>query len=152
MKPLLKLLPLAGLVLAMDQAAKWWLVSSLPQGRSVIITPFFNLVHWRNPGAAFSIMADGRADWVMPLISLAGLAALAVIGLKLGGRSRGALTGLGMAMGGALGNLVDRVRLGEVIDYLDFHAWGWHWPAFNVADAALSVGFCLLAWHWIRRA
>lgn len=152
MKKLAAIAPLALIICLADQATKWWVISSLPRSGAVEVTPFFNLVHWQNPGAAFGMMASGGLGRLAPLLTLLGLAVLIIVALKFNGPGRLPGIGLALAVGGALGNLIDRLRLGGVTDFLDFHWAGYHWPAFNLADAALSIGFCLLAWHWLRRA
>ncbi len=141
----------AVLVLLVDQAAKWWLTAALPVGRSIELTAWLNLVHWHNPGAAFGLLASGKLGWLMVLLSGLGVLVLIVVSLRVGPVSKWGRLGLGLALGGAAGNLVDRLRFGQVTDFLDFHWGSYHWPAFNVADAALSTGFVILALIWIRR-
>jgi len=140
----------AGAVLIADQAAKAWLSWSLPLGSGRKLTPFLNLVHVRNPGAAFGLGSGALAAWLMIGLTLLGLAVLVLWALKAPPRSAWGRLGLGLALGGAAGNLVDRIRLQAVIDFLDFH-WGrLHWPAFNLADAALTSGLILLVLTWIK--
>ena len=109
------------------------------------ITGFFNLVLVYNKGAAFSMFADA-AGWQTPLLVAFALVASAIVGYLIVKDPQKKLLCLGLALilGGALGNLVDRLRFGHVVDFLDFHALGWHWPAFNVADSAITVGAVLL--------
>lgn len=135
-------LAIAGLVVVLDQLTKWAILTWLD--RAVALTPFFNLVVVWNRGVSFGMLdsASRLGPWI-----LSGLA-LAVVVLLLGWLRRvdHPLTsaGLGLIIGGAIGNVIDRVRFGAVIDFLDFHALGWHWPAFNVADSAIFVGAVLL--------
>jgi signal peptidase II len=135
----------AGIVAA-DQLTKW-LVLSFFENRypRVELTDFFNLVLVFNKGAAFSLFAQA-AGWQTPLLAAFALAAAVIVSvLIVRNPGRGLLClGLALILGGALGNLIDRVRFGHVVDFLDFHALGWHWPAFNVADSAISVGAVIL--------
>ena len=138
-------LSLAALVVVLDQLLKWWIVTVvMSPPREIEVTSFFNLVMAWNPGISFSLF---RSDWAAGPYVWARLAV--VVALALGwwlGRVRHALTAiaLGLVIGGALGNAIDRLRLGAVADFLDFHWQGWHWPAFNLADSAISVGIVLL--------
>jgi signal peptidase II len=135
----------AGIVAA-DQLTKW-LVLGYFQNRypREELTGFFNLVLVFNKGAAFSLFAQAPG-WQTPLLVAFALAAAAIVSvLIVRNPARGLLClGLALILGGAVGNLIDRLRFGHVVDFLDFHALGWHWPAFNVADAAISVGAVLL--------
>ncbi len=134
----------AAIVLA-DQAAKWAALSQLRPGEPVLVTGFFNLVLVFNRGAAFSFLADAPG-WQQPFfIAVALIAAAAVSWMLWRYPARRLLcAGLALILGGALGNLWDRVAYGHVVDFLDIHAFGWHWPAFNVADSAISVGAAIL--------
>jgi signal peptidase II len=131
----------AALVIALDQATKLWVLNTFVPGESLPVTSFFDLVLVFNPGAAFSFLADhtGWQRWFFAVIALA-ISAWIVWQLRsLKPRTWFSL-GLGLIMGGALGNLIDRLWLGMVVDFIDLHAAGWHWPAFNVADSAVCVG------------
>jgi signal peptidase II len=111
----------------------------------VEITAFFNLVLAFNKGAAFSFLA-GAGGWQTPLLVAFALVAAVVVSVMLL-RSPGRrmfCAGLALILGGAVGNVIDRLRYGHVVDFLDLHAGGWHWPAFNVADSAITVGAALL--------
>jgi signal peptidase II len=137
---------LAAAVVLVDQIVKAivlaYFANRPPQ---VHVTDFFNLVLALNKGAAFSILRDA-SGWQTPvLIVFALAAAVLVIVLIVRSPERHMLcTGLALILGGAVGNVIDRMRLGHVIDFLDFHVAGWHWPAFNVADSAITVGAALL--------
>lgn len=137
----------AGITLA-DQGIKRWVAAYLPLGASEPVTPFFNLVHVLNKGAAFSLLA-GAGGWqrhvfvVLALVISAGLVFLLLRGVD----SRREAGGYSLVLGGALGNVVDRMVQGAVVDYLDFYSGGWHWPAFNLADAAIVLGVLLLLWE-----
>ena len=137
---------LAAAIVAADQLTKW-LVLGYFENRypRVELTGFFNLVLVFNKGAAFSLFAQA-AGWQTPLLAAFALAAAVIVSvLIVRNPGRGLLClGLALILGGALGNLIDRLRFGHVVDFLDFHALGWHWPAFNVADSAISVGAVIL--------
>jgi len=134
----------AGIVLA-DQASKLAVLASFAPGERLRITGFFNLVLAFNKGAAFSFLASAPG-WQTPLFVAIALVAAAVVSallLRSPGR-RMFSAALALILGGALGNVIDRLRFGQVVDFLDFHALGLHWPAFNVADSAITVGAGLL--------
>ena len=137
---------LAAFIVAADQLTKW-LVAGYFENRypREELTGFLNLVLVFNKGAAFSLFAQAPG-WQTPLLVAFALAAAVIVTvLILRNPGRGLLClGLALILGGAVGNLIDRVRFGHVVDFLDFHALGWHWPAFNVADSAISVGAVLL--------
>lgn len=144
-------LAIAGVVLIVDFATKRWIEALLAPGDVVPVTGFFNLVLTFNPGAAFSFLA-GASGWQREFFIGVALAASALIAYLLM-KHRGELlfcSALGLILGGALGNLWDRVALGHVVDFLDFHAAGYHWPAFNAADSAITCGAALLIWDAFR--
>ena len=130
---------------ALDQATKWLVLTYLaPLGEAIPVTPFFNLVMVWNRGVSFGMFGSSGAfaPWILSGLAIAVVVAL-VIWLR---RADHYLTGvgLGLVIGGALGNVIDRVQYGAVIDFLDFHLAGWHWPAFNVADSGICVGAAFL--------
>jgi len=132
-------------VLIVDQVTKWWIVFTVMQPPRIIeVTPFFNLVMGWNYGISFGFLnsVPALAQWLLPMVAVVITAALGVW-LYRTDRLRPALS-LGLIIGGAIGNLVDRLRFGAVADFLDFHAWGYHWPAFNAADSAITVGAVVL--------
>ena len=135
----------AALVVAADRLTKWLVVGWLRKGESFEVTGFFELVLVYNQGAAFSFLADA-AGWQRPFFIAVAIVVSAIVGAMLWRNpgKRLLCAGLALILGGALGNLWDRIVLGAVVDFLDFHAYGWHWPAFNVADAAISVGAALV--------
>lgn len=136
---------LAAAVVVLDQITKWIVLERLVPGERLAVTDFFNLVLVFNRGAAFSFLAQADG-WQTPLFVTFALVAAVVVSVLLV-RSPGRrmlCAGLGLILGGALGNVIDRVRFGHVVDFLDFHAAGWHWPAFNVADSAITLGAVLL--------
>ncbi len=139
---------LAALALTVvDQATKAWIVRHLGVFEArCILADFFHVVHVRNTGVAFGFLSSLDPGWVNPaLIAATVLAVLAVIGYIYYLPGRGpAPCGLGLVLGGAVGNLIDRARLGYVIDFFDVHWRRFHWPAFNVADIGITVGIGLL--------
>ncbi|MCF0254157.1 MAG: lipoprotein signal peptidase [Duodenibacillus sp.] len=143
-------LALAGAVAALDQATKAWAAAYLPLGAFERVTPFFNLCHVHNRGAAFSFLSEA-GGWQTAFFLALGAVMCAVLAALLYRRRGEILAPLGFALviGGALGNMIDRATAGVVVDFLDFHAAGWHWPAFNVADIAICCGaglVVLLEW------
>ena len=136
---------IAGAAAAMDQATKFWVtISSLPE-QPFVIAPFLRLVYAENTGAAFSILAE-QGEWARWL--LAGLSAAVCIFLLIWLRKfpppRSEGVALSLILGGAFGNFIDRFRQGYVVDFIDAHIGDWHWPAFNIADSAITLGALLL--------
>jgi len=132
---------------AVDQATKVWTVRNLPLFELREIVPgVFGLVHVRNTGVAFSLLSNLDPRWVHPFLILATVLAMgAVLAYIAYLPCRGAApVGLGLILGGAIGNLIDRARLGYVVDFIDLYWRGHHWPTFNVADVGISVGVVLL--------
>jgi signal peptidase II len=144
-------LALAALIVAVDQLAKYAAVQGLAAGKAVEVTSFFNLVLVYNAGAAFSFLSDA-AGWQRALFIAIALIASAWIVYLLRKYPQQRLFALALALvlAGAVGNVIDRIRIGAVIDFLDFHALGYHWPAFNVADSAITCGAALLIWDALR--
>ena len=138
---------LSGLVVAVDQLTKFAMTQWLERGQSVRVTPFFELVLVYNPGAAFSFLSDaaGWQRWFFVLLAL-GISVWLVRLIRLHTRERWLALSFALILGGALGNVIDRLFHGAVIDFLYFHAGRYGWPAFNVADSAISVGVALLLW------
>jgi signal peptidase II len=143
---------IAAAVVAVDRATKWLLIGALRPGQAVEVTGFFNLVHVYNRGAAFSFLADAPG-WQTAFFATVAVVASAIVSWMLLRAPQHRLQGAGLALilGGALGNLWDRLQWGAVADFLDFHAFGWHWPAFNAADSAITVGAALLIAEGFRR-
>lgn len=142
---LLVWLSLALLVLLADQFTKVLIVGYYHLGDSTFVTGFFNVVRAHNTGAAFSFL-DKAGGWQRWFFTALGLGAALFIVWLLRSHAGQRLFSLALALilGGAVGNVVDRVLYGYVVDFLDFHWAGWHFPAFNIADAAISVGAALL--------
>jgi signal peptidase II len=142
---------LSAFIVALDQATKFVVVRSLAANQAVEVTSFFNLVLIYNPGAAFSFLADG-AGWQRGLfMAIAVVASVWIVYLlRKYPHQRLFALALALILAGAVGNLIDRIAVGAVIDFLDFHAFGYHWPAFNVADSAITCGAVLLVFDALR--
>ncbi len=135
---------LALAVVAADQASKAWAVASLRLHEPVEVLPVLSLTLMYNTGAAFSFLSDqgGWQRWFLAALA-AVLAGFIAIWIRRS-PSRLQAAGLAFVLGGAIGNLVDRLRLGHVVDFIDCHYQGWHWPAFNLADASITLGAIVL--------
>jgi signal peptidase II len=129
---------------ALDQLTKMLIVENFTLFQSVVVIPgFFNLTYVTNPGAAFSLLAGADSWWRHPFFLLVGgvaLLVLTVMYFHLRHKTPYQALALALIAGGALGNLIDRFRLGAVIDFIDIHWSNYHWPAFNVADSSICVG------------
>lgn len=144
---------LVGAILLLDQGSKWMVAHSLALGETRRVIPgLFNLTHLQNRGAAFGLFADFSSPWVLGFLIAFSAAVLVLLGTWLwrGPGSRWAGWGLALILGGALGNLFDRLRTGQVVDFLDFHLGAYHWPAFNLADSAIVVGVAVLMGEVLR--
>lgn len=137
----------ATIVVALDQATKIWVASAMQLHQSIPVFSWFNLTYVRNPGAAFSLFADHSSAFRVPFFALVFVlagGAIAFFVRQTPASQKSVLAACGLVLGGAIGNLIDRIAYGEVIDFADAHWNGMHWPAFNVADACISVGVGLL--------
>ena len=143
---------LAAVIVAVDQLVKGLVLARFAPGEGLEVTGFFNLVLVFNKGAAFSFLA-GQAGWQTPLLVAFALVAAAIVSVLIvrNPGKRLLCAGLAAVLGGALGNVIDRLRFGHVVDFLDFHAglldfypFYKHFPAFNVADSAITIGAALL--------
>ena len=144
-------LALASLIVALDQLAKFVVTGVLAYGTGIEVTPFFNLVLVHNKGAAFSLLSSASGWQREFFIVIATVASIWVVHLmRAHPRETLFCCALSLILGGAVGNVIDRVWLGAVVDFLDFHAAGYHWPAFNVADSAITCGAALLVWESLR--
>ena len=146
-----KWLVLSALVVVLDRITKLAVMRTFSLHESIDVTPFFNMVFVYNRGAAFSFLSDA-GGWQRELFIVIALAASVWIAwlLRKHPSQRLFCLSLSLILGGALGNVIDRVLYGAVVDFLDFHAFGWHWPAFNVADMAISCGAVLLVWDAVK--
>ena len=149
---MLQWLGLAFVILLVDQFSKVLIVGFYQLGDSTTVTSFFNVVRVHNSGAAFSFLA-GSSGWQRWFFTVIGLAAAALIMWLLKSHSGQKLFALALAciLGGAIGNVIDRLLYGYVVDFLDFHWHHWHFPAFNVADSAITIGAaCLILDELLR--
>ena len=146
-----KWLGLAAVVLILDQITKMLVARTFRLHEVVEIAPFFNMVLVHNRGAAFSFLSDA-GGWQREFFIAIALTAAVWIAWLLRKHATETLfcLALSLVLGGAIGNVIDRIRYGAVIDFLDFHALGYHWPAFNVADMGISCGAALLIWDALR--
>jgi signal peptidase II len=139
---------IAAIVVLLDRASKWVVSASLPLHESLTVIPgFFHITHVENTGAAFGLFAESTAQWKVAALVTFSLVALVVVSILLWRNSHSVSTmtiGLSLILGGAFGNLWDRMLAGHVTDFLDFHIGQYYWPAFNVADSAIVVGAILL--------
>jgi signal peptidase II len=134
----------------MDQLTKGVITSTFELTEQVPVSAFFNLVYVLNPGAAFSFLAEA-GGWQRYFFVVLALAVSAWLVLMLRAqRPRNEALGLSLVLGGAVGNVIDRIATGKVVDFLDFHWNGMHWPAFNLADVFISTGVSLLLWAAYR--
>jgi signal peptidase II len=145
----------AGLVILLDQLTKSLVLARMPLYHSVeVIQGFFNLTHIRNPGGAFGFMAAGSQTIRNLLFVGVSTVAMGLIVYfyRSTPKTHPALaSALAMIFGGALGNLIDRLRFGEVVDFLDVYVGAYHWPAFNVADSAITVGITIFIAHVVLK-
>ena len=150
--PLTRWLVLAGCLLIVDQLTKLWFDSSLRYGERVQVLPFFDFTLLYNPGAAFSFLAD-QAGWQRWFFTVLGLgAAVFMLWMMHTNRTqRRLLLALALILSGALGNVIDRIAYGHVIDFLLFYWQNWYYPAFNVADSCITLGAILLILDEILR-
>lgn len=145
------ILVVTGSVLAADQLSKWYIRKSVALYESIpVIDSFFHITHVRNSGGAFSLLSDANNAVRIPffvIASVIAIAALVYLLRQVAAHQKVLLFALAGVLGGALGNAVDRIRLGQVTDFLDFHWHGYYWPAFNVADSFITIGVTILLLH-----
>jgi signal peptidase II len=144
---------IAVVAIALDQLTKFWIVTNIPSGGSVTVLPVLNIIHTYNPGAAWSMFANagGAQRWVFSGLAIA-VSVVLVYWLRRLALSAQALlaAGLTLILGGAIGNVLDRLRIGHVVDFVQVH-WGEsYFPAFNVADSAISIGAALVILDALR--
>ena len=151
----LMLVLIAGMVVAVDQATKWLVTGSMSYYEQIKVIPgFFNLIYIHNPGGAFGIFAKNQGNLQSLLfIAIAVMAMGLILYLYKNTPSEYPLLSAGFALifGGALGNMIDRIRLGEVIDFIDLYIANLHWPAFNIADSAISIGMVIFGFYILFR-
>jgi signal peptidase II len=145
---------IAAAVTLLDQFTKWWIVRALDFNESVAVFPgFFHLVHWRNTGAAWGIFPDSNT--ILTVVSLLTILVLYFLRHTFQLHRTPSRIAFGLIAGGIIGNLIDRLRFHSVVDFLDFHLAGRHWPAFNVADSAICVGvvlYVIISWRVEKNA
>jgi len=149
---MLRLLWVSVTVIALDQLTKVWASASLDYAVPLVITPFFNINLAHNTGAAFSFLDDagGWQRWMFILLAIVVSGLLVQWLRKTGSHEKAQAYGLVLIIGGALGNAIDRVIYGHVVDFLQFHYAGYAFPTFNVADSAIFCGAVLLIWESFR--
>ena len=152
-KELIRLILVSGGVVLVDQVTKYLITLNLAlHDHIVVVNNFFNINHVLNPGGAFGFFANG-SPWVRKFIFIFISSLVAVFILWLYRKVAKNLVflsfGLALIFGGAVGNLIDRFRFGKVVDFLDFYVGTTHWPAFNVADSAISIGMAILIYHLV---
>lgn len=147
----IRLAIIAGLVVLLDQATKLIILETMPMHSAVAVIPgFFNIVHVQNPGGAFGFLANNSVflrKIVFLFISGAAVFLILYFYYKTPETHRFLSLAFAMIFGGAIGNMIDRIRYGVVVDFLDFHIRDLHWPAFNVADSAITVGIVIFVYH-----
>lgn len=141
-----KWLWLSGLVLLLDQVSKAWIQATLKLYESIDLLPFLRIFYVHNTGAAFSFLsaAGGWQRWFFAAVAVVAIVAVFIWIGRLKSHQHRLALGLSMILGGAIGNLIDRLRFGYVIDFIDAYYQTWHWPVFNVADSAITVGVGLV--------
>jgi signal peptidase II len=139
---------MAILVVLLDRLTKWLVATKITLHDSIAVLPgFFRLTHVQNSGAAFGLFAESSSEWKVAILILFSILALAVVSALLWKNSHSmTATGVGLSLilGGAIGNLYDRLLTGRVVDFFDFYLGSYHWPAFNIADSAIVIGALLL--------
>jgi signal peptidase II len=143
------LLLISALVITADRLTKTWIATHIPLGGAIPIIPrFLRLTHWTNEGAAFSLFADSASPnavrWALVAFTAAAALAIFVLLLRLGSQFTLPTVALALILGGALGNVHDRIVYGSVIDFIEVHIFTYHWPDFNVADSSVVTGACML--------
>lgn len=143
---MLRLLWLSLLVVVLDQWSKHWIVANFREYEVLTVWPVFNLTLVYNTGAAFSFLSDagGWQRWFFVTVGVLVSLVMVIWLARLQPRERWTALGLAMVVGGAVGNLIDRVVLGKVVDFLQWHWQDWYWPSFNLADSAITLGVILL--------
>ena len=142
---------LAGLVIVADQLSKWVVLETIRFGETIYVAPFWNWVLTFNPGAAFSFLSDagGWQRWFFTLLAL-GVSGWIVVMLRQHRNEFRLSLALTLVLGGAVGNVIDRLRFGAVVDFIQWHVAGYYWPAFNLADSAICLGAALLLLDQLR--
>ena len=142
---------LAGVLVLLDQISKWVVLGTLQPGETRYVAPFWNWVLTFNPGAAFSFLSDagGWQRWFFTLLAL-GVSGWIVVMLRQHRNEFRLSLALTLVLGGAVGNVIARLRFGAVVDFIQWHVAGYYWPAFNLADSAICLGAALLLLDQLR--
>jgi signal peptidase II len=142
---------IAAAVVLVDHVTKWIASELMASRPPVVVTPFFNFVLAHNTGAAFSFLAEGSGwqRWFFAAIAVVAAVLITML-IRRHARERLFCSGLALILGGAVGNLIDRLAWGHVVDFVQLHAGAWYWPAFNVADSAITVGAVLVVLDSLR--
>ena len=143
------LLLISAVVIFVDRLTKTWVTLRIPFGGAIPVVPhFLRITHWTNEGAAFSLFANTASPntvrWTLVCFTLVAALAVLVAMVYLGDRFTLTTFALALVFAGALGNVHDRIAYGSVVDFIEVHIFGYHWPDFNVADSAIVIGACLL--------
>lgn len=143
------LLLISAAVFAADRFTKMWVGAQIPLGGAIPVIPrFLRITHWLNEGAAFSLFADTASPqtvrWGLVAFTCAAAVAVFIALTQMGDRMTMTTVALALILGGAIGNLHDRITYGSVIDFIEVHIFSYHWPDFNVADSSIVTGACLL--------
>jgi len=143
------LLLISAVVIFLDRLTKTWVTLHIPMGGAIPVVPhFLRISHWTNDGAAFSLFSDSASPhtvrWALVGFSLVAALVVLVVLVRLGDRFNLTTVALALVFAGALGNVHDRIAYGSVVDFIEVHIFGYHWPDFNVADSAIVIGACLL--------
>ncbi len=143
---------LAAAIILLDQASKWVVLGTLRPGDSIYVAPFWNWVLTFNTGAAFSFLSDagGWQRWFFTVLAICVSGWIVIMLRRHAGEFRISLA-LTLVLGGAIGNVIDRLYLGKVVDFIQWHVTGYYWPAFNLADSAITLGAILLLWDQFVR-
>jgi signal peptidase II len=140
---------ISAIIFAADRATKIWIASHIGIGDAIPVIPrVLRLTHWLNDGAAFSLFADTASPhtvrWALIVFTCLAAVAVLIALIRLGSRITPATVALALILGGAAGNVHDRIAYGSVVDFIEMHIFSYHWPDFNVADSAIVTGACLL--------
>jgi signal peptidase II len=147
-----KWLTISAIVVALDLYTKYLILGTFSFGDKHTVTSFFDLVRYHNEGAAFGFLNDagGWQKWFFTALSVIASIVITYL-IKKYSKQKLFCLGLALVLGGAIGNLYDRITLGYVVDFLNFHINNYYWPAFNVADSAICVGVALLLWDSFKK-
>jgi len=146
---LIWLLLISALVIIADRGTKTWVATHIPMGGAIpVYDHVLRITHWTNEGAAFSLFADSTSPhtvrWVLIGFTLAAAVVVLIALLRLGSRITLVTVALALILGGAIGNVHDRIVFGSVVDFIEVHIFSYHWPDFNIADSSIVTGACLL--------